>query len=186
MTKALIAIFAALLLVTGCSSKGGSAQGKAGVEQRDLFDEKSKEEAARQAKIQQEQEDLKRQMDEINRKYADAVNKVGTGTALPPALTNELSAFAQQNPQLVKRAVRALMKSHRYVFENKKEVVPQMIRYLEQKPEVAERSYDLLVTSLSRNGDHRSRMGHSYGRKEGGGRRARLLHTARSPERTED
>ncbi len=59
----------------------------------------------------------------------------------------------QQNPQLVKRAVRALMKSHRYVFENKKEVVPQMIRYLEQTPEVAERSYDLLVTSLSRNGE---------------------------------
>jgi chemotaxis protein MotB len=48
-----------------------------------------------------ENAELKRQMDEINRKYADAVNKVGTGTALPPALTNELSAFAQQNPQLV-------------------------------------------------------------------------------------
>ena len=28
-----------------------------------------------------------------------------------------------------------------------------MIRYLEQTPEVAERSYDLLVTSLSRNGE---------------------------------
>ena len=36
------------------------------------------------------------------------------------------TAVLQQNPQLVKRAVRALMKSHRYVFENKKEVVPQM------------------------------------------------------------
>ena len=63
------------------------------------------------------------------------------------------TAVLQQNPLLVKRAVRALMKSHRYVFENKKEVVPQMIRYLEQTPEVAERSYDLLVTSLSRNGE---------------------------------
>ena len=63
------------------------------------------------------------------------------------------TAVLQQNPQVVKRAVRALMKSHRYVFENKKEVVPQMIRYLEQTPEVAERSYDLLVTSLSRNGE---------------------------------
>ena len=75
MTKALIAIFAALLLVTGCSSKGGSAQGKAGVEQRDLFDEKSKEEAARQAKIQQEQEDLKRQMDEQKRKQDEAARR---------------------------------------------------------------------------------------------------------------
>jgi ABC-type nitrate/sulfonate/bicarbonate transport system substrate-binding protein len=59
----------------------------------------------------------------------------------------------QQNPQFVKRAVRALMKSHRYVFENKKEIVPLMIRYLAQTPEVAERSYDLLLISLSRNGE---------------------------------
>jgi len=45
------------------------------------------------------------------------------------------------------------MKSHRYVFENKKEVVPLMIRYLAQTAEMAERSYDLLLISLSRNGE---------------------------------
>jgi len=45
------------------------------------------------------------------------------------------------------------MKSHRYVFENKKEVVPLMIRYLTQTAEMAERSYDLLLISLSRNGE---------------------------------
>jgi hypothetical protein len=33
------------------------------------------------------------------------------------------------------------------------EVVPQMIRYLDQRAKVAERSYDLLVISLSRNGE---------------------------------
>ena len=48
-----------------------------------------------------ENAELKRQMDELNRRYADAVNKVGTGTALPVALTNELSQFASQNPNLV-------------------------------------------------------------------------------------
>ena len=73
--------------------------------------------------------------------------------ALPTSCLAVANRVLQQNPQLVKRAVRALMKSHRYVFENKKEVVPQMIRYLEQTPEAAERSYDLLVTSLSRNGE---------------------------------
>jgi peptidoglycan-associated lipoprotein len=67
MNKVLIAIFAAMLVVTGCSSKGGS-QGKANVEQRDLFEEKNKEEAARQARVQQEQEELKRQLDEQKRK----------------------------------------------------------------------------------------------------------------------
>jgi len=67
MTKVLIAICAAMLVFTGCSTKGGS-QGKAGVEQRDLFDEKNKDEAARAARVQQEQEDLKRQMEEQKRK----------------------------------------------------------------------------------------------------------------------
>jgi hypothetical protein len=46
-----------------------------------------------------------------------------------------------------------MMKAHRYVFDNKKEVVPLMTRYLLQTPDVAERSYDLLVMSLSKNGE---------------------------------
>jgi NitT/TauT family transport system substrate-binding protein len=73
--------------------------------------------------------------------------------ALPTSGLAVANRTLQQNPQLVKRAVRALMKAHRYVFENRKEVVPLMIRYLAQTPEVAERSYDLLVISLSRNGE---------------------------------
>jgi NitT/TauT family transport system substrate-binding protein len=73
--------------------------------------------------------------------------------ALPTSGIAVANRLLQQNPQHVKRAVRAMMKAHRYVFENKKEVVPQMIRYLQQSPDVAERSYDLLVISLSRNGE---------------------------------
>ena len=73
--------------------------------------------------------------------------------ALPTSGIAVANRLLQQNPQHVRRAVRALMKAHRYVFENKKEVVPQMIRYLDQRAEVAERSYDLLVISLSRNGE---------------------------------
>src|SRR5215212_1334034 len=45
--------------------------------------------------------ELQRQMDELNRRYADAVSKVGSASPLPQALTNELSAFAQQNPNIV-------------------------------------------------------------------------------------
>jgi chemotaxis protein MotB len=45
---------------------------------------------------------LQAQLDELNRKYAEAIGKMGTlGTALPIALTNELSAFAAANPDLV-------------------------------------------------------------------------------------
>jgi NitT/TauT family transport system substrate-binding protein len=73
--------------------------------------------------------------------------------ALPTSGIAVANRLLQQNPQHVKRAVRALMKAHRFVFENKKEVLPQMIRYLDQSPEVAERSYELLLISLSRNGE---------------------------------
>jgi NitT/TauT family transport system substrate-binding protein len=73
--------------------------------------------------------------------------------ALPTSGIAVANRLLQQNPQFVKRAVRALMKAHRFVFENKREVVPLMIRYLDQTQEVAERSYDILTLSLSRNGE---------------------------------
>ncbi len=45
---------------------------------------------------------LQAQLDALNKEYADAVGKIGTGgTALPAPLSNELSAFAAQNPDLV-------------------------------------------------------------------------------------
>jgi len=41
-------------------------------------------------------------LDELNRKYGDAMNNMGKlGTALPIPLTNDLTAFAQANPDLV-------------------------------------------------------------------------------------
>jgi chemotaxis protein MotB len=44
---------------------------------------------------------LQAQYDELARKYAEAMNRPAGAAALPPALTNELSTFAQQNPDLV-------------------------------------------------------------------------------------
>jgi ABC-type nitrate/sulfonate/bicarbonate transport system substrate-binding protein len=73
--------------------------------------------------------------------------------ALPTSGLAVSTRQLQQNPQLVKRAARVMLKAHRMVFDNKKEVVPFMLRFLEQSPEVAERSYELLVASLSRNGE---------------------------------
>jgi len=73
--------------------------------------------------------------------------------ALPTSGLAVANKLLQQNPQMVKRTIRAMMKAHRYVFENKKEVTPQMTRYLNQTADVAERSYDLLVISLSKNGE---------------------------------
>jgi len=44
---------------------------------------------------------LTAERDDLNRKYSDAINKVGMGNALPVALTSELTSFADQNPDLV-------------------------------------------------------------------------------------
>jgi chemotaxis protein MotB len=45
--------------------------------------------------------ELQRQLDELNRRYADALNKQGSGNALPEPLSNALTEFARQNPDLV-------------------------------------------------------------------------------------
>jgi chemotaxis protein MotB len=50
---------------------------------------------------QQQNAELQRQLDEVNRKYEDAVSRVGTGAVLPPALTNVLEQFATTYPDLV-------------------------------------------------------------------------------------
>jgi chemotaxis protein MotB len=56
--------------------------------------------------LTQQNANLQAQLDALNQKYADAIGQVGklnpgTGSVLPEPLTNELSAFAAQNPDLV-------------------------------------------------------------------------------------
>lgn len=54
------------------------------------------------ANLQSQNSELRRQLDELNAKYNDAVNGLGkAGTALPAALTSELERFAAENPDLV-------------------------------------------------------------------------------------
>jgi peptidoglycan-associated lipoprotein len=77
MRQILVAVCAALLVV-GCGAKGGTTGQKAAIEQRDLFEQKDKQaadDAAKQAKIQQEQEELKRQLEEQKRKQEEAARK---------------------------------------------------------------------------------------------------------------
>ena len=45
--------------------------------------------------------ELQRQLDELNRKYEDAVGRVGKTVVLNPGLDSALSEFARQNPDLV-------------------------------------------------------------------------------------
>src|SRR5258708_7616480 len=45
--------------------------------------------------------ELQHQVDELNRRYEDAMNRVGKAVALDPVLNNALTQFAAQNPDLV-------------------------------------------------------------------------------------
>jgi len=51
--------------------------------------------------LTQQNSALQAQLDEINKKYAEALGRSNGGNALPAPLTNELQQFANQNPDLV-------------------------------------------------------------------------------------
>ncbi len=51
--------------------------------------------------LQQQNSNLQAQLDALNGKYAEAMNRVGTGPALPAQLNNALTEFANQNSDLV-------------------------------------------------------------------------------------
>ena len=80
MSRLLVAVIA-VVLIAGCGSTGKS-QDKTAIEQRDLFEQKDKQadEAARQARIQQEQEELKRA---VGRATAQTETKRHAGPPMP-------------------------------------------------------------------------------------------------------
>jgi hypothetical protein len=45
------------------------------------------------------------------------------------------------------------LKAHRFIFENKQEAIRVMMHWLSQPPDVAARSYELALMSLSKNGE---------------------------------
>ncbi len=73
--------------------------------------------------------------------------------ALPTSGVAVSVKLLQEKPQLVKQMLRALLKAHRFVFENRAETIQIMMRWLSQTPEVAAHSYQLEIVSLARNGE---------------------------------
>lgn len=53
------------------------------------------------ANLQQQNMTLQQQLDELNRRYAEAMGRIGTGPALPMELDNALKGLAAQNPDLI-------------------------------------------------------------------------------------
>ena len=73
--------------------------------------------------------------------------------ALPLAGLAVRDGLLKENPQLIKRALRSVLKAHRFIFENKQETIRVMMQWLSQPADVAARSYEIALLSLSRNGE---------------------------------
>ena len=58
----------------------------------------------------------------------------------------------KENPILVKRALRAVLRAHKFIFENKQETIRFMIQWLPQPVEVAEHAYEHELKNLTRDG----------------------------------
>lgn len=58
----------------------------------------------------------------------------------------------KENPQGVKRTLRALIKANRFITENRQETIAVMIKSLPQPQEIASRSYDLELKALAKDG----------------------------------
>lgn len=115
MNKVLIAVCVAMLTIGGCATKGGGSQGGAPVEQRDLFGSKDKDEAARAAKTAQEQEDLKRQMEEQKRKDEAARKAAEEQAVVKPLPESGMSEKSLSDPaQMLKDPSNPLSKRSIY------------------------------------------------------------------------
>ena len=58
----------------------------------------------------------------------------------------------KENPQAVKRTLRALLKANRFIAENQQETIRIMLKWVPQSPEIAARSYDLELKGITQDG----------------------------------
>jgi NitT/TauT family transport system substrate-binding protein len=73
--------------------------------------------------------------------------------ALPLAGLAVQDSLPKEKPTLIKHALRAVLKAHRFIFDNKQETTRIMMQWLSQPPEAASRSYEMALLTLSRNGE---------------------------------
>jgi NitT/TauT family transport system substrate-binding protein len=71
---------------------------------------------------------------------------------LPSAGILTSDRLIKENPLLVKRTLKALLRSHHYILENRQETIQTLIKWLPQPVDIAEHSYDGELKTLSRDG----------------------------------
>jgi NitT/TauT family transport system substrate-binding protein len=58
----------------------------------------------------------------------------------------------KENPQIVRRTLRAVIKANRFIAENRQETIAVMLKWVKQSPEAAARSYDAELKAITRDG----------------------------------
>jgi ABC-type nitrate/sulfonate/bicarbonate transport system substrate-binding protein len=58
----------------------------------------------------------------------------------------------KENPLMVKKTLRAVLKANRFIAENKQETLRVMLQWVPQTPEIAARSYDLELKTITQDG----------------------------------
>ena len=71
---------------------------------------------------------------------------------LPSAGMLTSDRLIKENPLLIKRTLKALLRSHQYILENRQDTIQTLIKWLPQPVDVAEHSYDSELKALSRDG----------------------------------
>lgn len=71
---------------------------------------------------------------------------------LPSAGMLTSDRLIKENPPLVKRTLKALLRSHQYILENRQDTIRTLIKWLPQSLDIAEHSYDTELKTLSRDG----------------------------------
>jgi ABC-type nitrate/sulfonate/bicarbonate transport system substrate-binding protein len=71
---------------------------------------------------------------------------------LPSAGMLTSDRLIKENPQVVRRTLKALLRAHQYILENRQDTIQSLIKWLPQDLDVAEHSYDGELKTLSRDG----------------------------------
>jgi NitT/TauT family transport system substrate-binding protein len=71
---------------------------------------------------------------------------------LPSAGMLTSDRLIKENPQVVKRTLKALLRAHHYILENRQETIQTLIKWLPQPLDIAEHSYDNELKTLTRDG----------------------------------
>ncbi len=71
---------------------------------------------------------------------------------LPSAGMLTSDRLIKENPQVVRRTLKALLRAHRYILENRQDTIQTLIKWLPQPLDIAEHSYDGELKTLSKDG----------------------------------